>query len=121
MRRFFAILLLLIVPLQFSWAAASIACTHESGKGSMHFGHHIHVHKAHSETKDDKGAGGAAKKPPGSDSDCPFCHAFSASPNGESLAGLPADINGDPVSSAIELHPNLHPDLPERPNWLSAS
>jgi hypothetical protein len=39
------IFLLLIVPFQFSWAAAGNYCQHESGSAAMHFGHHVHQHQ----------------------------------------------------------------------------
>lgn len=45
MRRWLRILLLVIVPLQISWAAASAYCTHhEGGDAARHFGHHADQH-----------------------------------------------------------------------------
>lgn len=45
MRRWFSILLLVLLPIQFSWAAAAAYCEHESGARADHFGHHEHDHQ----------------------------------------------------------------------------
>ena len=42
MRRWLAILLLVCLPLQFSWAAVADYCMHESGETADHVGHHDH-------------------------------------------------------------------------------
>ncbi len=45
MKRFFAILLMLILPLQFSFAAASAYCADEANVAVEHYGHHAHEGK----------------------------------------------------------------------------
>ena len=45
MRRCLSILLLVFMPLQFSWAAVGTYCEHESGTRAQHFGHHEHKHE----------------------------------------------------------------------------
>lgn len=45
MRRWLSILLLAFLPFQFSWAAVTTYCEHESGVRSRHFGHHEHQHQ----------------------------------------------------------------------------
>ena len=52
MKKFFLILLLFVLPLQMSWAAASAYCLHEEGKAAQHPGHHSHQHKASADTGD---------------------------------------------------------------------
>ena len=42
MKRFFAILLMLVLPLQFSFAAASVYCANEANVTVEHYGHHAH-------------------------------------------------------------------------------
>jgi hypothetical protein len=80
MRRWLLILLIAVLPLQFSWAAAASYCEHEEVQAGMaHFGHHQHQHheagcgdSAHGA---DHGHDQAAKKSPlDIDSDCSFCH-----------------------------------------------
>ncbi len=45
MRRWLAIFLLVFIPLQFTWAAASAYSQHENWDAANHFGHHAHEHK----------------------------------------------------------------------------
>ena len=42
MKRFFAILLILVLPLQFSFASASAYCADEAKVTVEHYGHHAH-------------------------------------------------------------------------------
>lgn len=44
MRRFVIICLLMILPLQWSWAAAASVCAHEADSAAQHLGHHQHDH-----------------------------------------------------------------------------
>jgi len=71
MIRFFALLLALLLPIQFAWSAASVYCEHEPVEPrSSHFGHHVHVHQG-----DAKKATTPKLAP---DTDCASCHATSA-------------------------------------------
>jgi len=64
--RFLIILLLLVVPLQMSYAAAAGYCSHDDQAASTsHFGHHLHKHAQPS--GDDSLPQGAA------DLDCGLC------------------------------------------------
>ena len=44
MRRFVLLFLMLILPLQWSWAAVASVCRHETGSAAQHLGHHVHEH-----------------------------------------------------------------------------
>lgn len=46
MRRRLAIVLLALLPLQFSWAAVASYCGHETQAATGHFGHHGHPQHA---------------------------------------------------------------------------
>ena len=46
MKKFLAIFLLVLLPLQFSWAAVAGYCQHEAGVTANHPGHHTHDHQA---------------------------------------------------------------------------
>ena len=46
MRRFVLLFLMLILPLQWSWAAVASVCRHETGSAAQHLGHHVHEHAA---------------------------------------------------------------------------
>lgn len=72
LRRLVLILMLALLPLQWTWAAAASVCQHEeivaTADGSLpspHFGHHEHQHQ-----QDDGHEPGQA----GPDLDCPSCH-----------------------------------------------
>jgi hypothetical protein len=76
MKRHLLILLMLILPLQASWAAVSAYCKHETGKAAEHFGHHYHQHQAQSSTEVAKAKGSVSQ----ADSDCGFCHQAAPAP-----------------------------------------
>ena len=42
MRRFVLLFLMLVLPLQWSWAAVSSGCRHETGSAAQHLGYHDH-------------------------------------------------------------------------------
>ncbi len=47
MRKVLALLLISLLSLQASWAAAASYCLHEQGAAAKHFGHHEHQHDLH--------------------------------------------------------------------------
>lgn len=71
MRRLVLICVMLLLPVQWTWAAAASYCGHETGIASKHFGHHDHLHKASSS---DASKGGKSTSPAGLDLDCGYCH-----------------------------------------------
>jgi hypothetical protein len=115
MKKFFLILLLLVLPLQMSWAAASAYCQHEQDQTARHLGHHGHEHQ-------DKAEQPPAKKDAGQPhSDCNFCH-------GIGQASFPIDSALPllrPGSAAVPpspFHYSSHiPDGPKRPDWRSVA
>lgn len=76
MRRWLAILLLVLLPIQMSWAAVADYCTHESGAAADHVGHHDHADHGHTpataDVSDQSGADEGATSTP--DADCGQCH-----------------------------------------------
>jgi len=128
-RRLLAIFLLAMFPLQFSWAAVASYCAHESQAG--HFGHHDHVHHAHtgSGTAPDAGADLTSsldeaavvkgeKLPGAMDVDCGHCHGtFSAMLT--LPMGLPGALSTALPSVTLDEAGGAHaPTRPERPQWL---
>lgn len=116
MRRWLAILLLTLLPLQFSWAAVTVYCGHESGEQAQHLGHHEHQH-ADQAGADDGGAPADPTAPAGFDFDCGHCHGTCAS--------LPTPVVGLAALS-VAAHPTVASDRslrtlaqspPERPQW----
>jgi ABC-type nickel/cobalt efflux system permease component RcnA len=67
LRRFFVILLLIMLPLQTVWGSVASYCQHERAAGTQHVGHHSHEHAA-SQLDDGSGDTGST------DTDCDYCH-----------------------------------------------
>lgn len=114
MRRWLVVLMLLVLPVQFVWAAAVPYCAHEAASAaSKHPGHHQHVHQS---------GGDSAKT--GSDgaglglnhSDCASCHAGAATtmslPAGE-LAAAPRDVLREQPPPLYRSHTPAGPERPD--------
>lgn len=109
-KKLLIILMLLVLPLQFSWAVAAVYCQHESGLAVKHFGHHEHKHQAGADSSDSKGKVGQVHN------DCGYCHAL----NLASFPSLSSQAVTPPDSLKIESHSVLFssyiPDGPRRPD-----
>ena len=113
MRRWIAILLLTLLPFQFSWSVAAVHCEHETGAAAQHFGHHFHSHS--SSGKSPHGSSSMVK----ADGDCPECAHLA---NGVPLpAAVPvvqfAAPHDTPATTVAHVPPSAPPTRPERPNW----
>jgi hypothetical protein len=116
-KKFLLIVLLLVLPLQYSWAAAAVYCQHERG-AATHPGHHAHQHQAQDgRGQDDVGDdGGATSK--AFHADCESCHLFS---HATLVPDMPAPLA--PTAQSHRAAPARHyvshiPDSPKRPDWL---
>ena len=127
MRRFLAIFLLALLPLQLSWAAVASYCAHETQVGAAHLGHHEHKHEHQADAGPamDPVAGPVAdtdaqgdKAPGAIDLDCGHCHGTC----GVMLTvppGLPGTLSSAPPSATLDEAGGAHaPTGPERPQWL---
>ena len=85
MPRLFMIFLIVLMPLQLSWAAMASYCQHETGAAAKHFGHHDHQHKA----ADGKEKAPDLAKTGVNDLDCASCHASCPSILHENLTPPP--------------------------------
>lgn len=121
MRRWLAILLLVFLPLQFSWAAVANYCAHETGAAASHVGHHDHAGHSHASKDVDPGHKGQAdgKTPSASYLDCGHCHGTCAamvdvvaSFEAEALASAPLSLSAAPSAEHM-------PAQPERPQWAA--
>jgi hypothetical protein len=117
MCRLFMIFLLVLMPLQLSWAAMASYCQHESGQAAKHFGHHAHKHVTSQTDVDDDSSSPLSGKP---HADCASCH---LSPVG---IVLPSSLTVAPQLASIPLQePPSFPhsaffEGPERPQWIFA-
>jgi hypothetical protein len=76
MRRFVLIFMMLLLPFQWSWAAAGSVCEHEAG--GTHFGHHQHEHQAAPDAPAHADGGDDGAEPFNKHPDCDACHGLCA-------------------------------------------
>jgi hypothetical protein len=118
MRRWFAILLLAVLPLQSTWAAVAAYCGHESNSQVQHLGHHEHQHLGGAVAAAPHSGAADADAPAGFDFDCGHCHGgYATLPlRLDGLATLPAASHRLVVVELVVR--TLAPAPPERPQWL---
>jgi hypothetical protein len=113
MKRYLAIFLLVLLPLQLSWAAMLGHCQHETGMTAHHPVHHTHDHRS----ADQQDTGENTSQSAAMDHDCATCHLGCA-------AALVSDLRMTTVAVADD-HPlhlqviasQLSRERPERPQW----
>ena len=113
MRKFFLLVLLVILPVQLVWSASAGYCRHETGEARKHFGHHEHQHSTAQE-----GASKDGKVLPslGADSDCGVCQLSAAQPVPSTKADT-AVISTEPPRLAYGArYESYIPSGPERPD-----
>jgi hypothetical protein len=115
MRRWIAILLLLLLPLQAVWAAAAPYCGHEQEpSASVHLGHHEHEHQDSADTPQAE-----TSLPDPGHADCHTCH---GSATMAAFAGVVDSSRFGPEQPTLSRIPALPSPVlprPERPNWSS--
>lgn len=116
MRRLVIIFMLLLLPVQITWAGISAYCKHETGVSAQHFGHHEHQHQAQEdESKQDNPTFKF-------DGDCSFCQ-FS----GLGMTSMPSKEMGNFLLVASrhmifsDIPASYRLDRPDRPNWVRAA
>lgn len=124
MRRALTVFLLLILPLQLSWAAVAVYCQHEQStqQATGHMGHHEHRHSPRA----DKVTGEHAKKhgsekqdgkTPCVNDDCAYCQLASLK-----TVGMPTivfELNAESIvagQAPLMIESHISARL-ERPNW----
>ncbi|HKX40119.1 MAG TPA: DUF2946 family protein [Burkholderiaceae bacterium] len=116
MKRFFVLLLAVLLPLQFAWGAAAAYCQHETTtQSAAHLGHHQHVHKA--EPGDGKVVGKVAGKL-AADYDCGYCNTATAAVMPAFETPLPSAFVVLSQALQPEREPASAPQrAPDRPQW----
>jgi hypothetical protein len=119
MRRWLLVLLLVLLPLQFSWAAVAIYCGHETGVAADHVGHHNHAPHDHGGKA--AGPGGEGKTDGSSTNassfDCGHCHSYSVSMVHVPSLIEPLPLDGAPSGRGDTSWAEHVPAQPERPKW----
>ena len=125
MRCCFAIVLLVLLPLQFSWAAVGSYCGHETQAEVEYFGHHDHKHHASSDlvkldANSDVNSDAVDGKSSGAmNLDCGHCHGTCSMMLNLPLV-LPGALSTAPPIATIDEPGGAHaPTRPARPQWLS--
>ena len=109
------LLLLCLIPLQFSWATVARYCQHEAlvQPEKPHAGHHSH---AHDEQATPSSASGSALSQ--TDTDCHYCHAsVAAFVVSQYTYPLPALVPQQRVQAFSRLLSGWIPPSIERPKW----
>ncbi|MFL9879536.1 hypothetical protein PQR63_14150 [Herbaspirillum rhizosphaerae] len=116
MRRYLIIFLLLLLPLQFSWAAVASYCQHETESSTQHIGHHA----ADAGSKQDQTPG--KKLSESDDADCGFCHFSCSKPMNSHAAWQPAAQDKNSFIPSLPLLYLSHiGESPEEPDWTLAA
>ncbi|HET9765150.1 MAG TPA: hypothetical protein VFR50_16625 [Casimicrobiaceae bacterium] len=97
MRKFVALLILLVLPLQLAFAAGAEYCEIEKGDTGGHFGHHVHLCKTNADSPS-KGSDG--------DSGCGFCKLGCTHAQASTLAFA---VEAVPFAADEQLEPPLPP------------
>ncbi|BEU96258.1 DUF2946 family protein [Acidovorax sp. DW039] len=131
MRRWILTCLLMLLPIQFSWAAVAAYCQHERGglpARNQHLGHHEHQHAGGKEpgkseaqaqplAQADNDSGKGDSRMDRADPDCRMCHGL-----GLGVLWQPAPKWAPPRASTwagptVGHLPQHTPHPPERPQW----
>jgi hypothetical protein len=113
MRRIFALFILCILPLQWTYAAVADYCQHETAPAAQqHAGHHDHQHVEPPGDKESSNKGVL-------DLDCPACHHSTGAAVPYILVDpLPATASIDVIARSCAI-PQRAPDNPFRPPLLA--
>jgi hypothetical protein len=117
MRRWFAILLLAVLPLQFSWAAVAAHCGHGSDVQAQHLAHQQHA-QADQPGADEGGGPAAADGSAAVDCECGPCHTNCCSMPAPAGTMTPLAVATHPVASVEGKARTVAQTPPERPQWV---
>lgn len=114
MRRLLIVLIVLMLPLQWSTAAVAAYCGHEvEASAQKHLGHHEHEH--HNEASSGAQSESDTTDQAAFDADCPTCH-FLATPaifSSDAVANLPPTPQS--IAPYVGAVTERYPDTPFRP------
>ncbi len=119
MRWLITVLMLALLPVQFSWAVVAGYCMHERASAqAQHLGHHEHKHEASSSpAKGDQGRLTADTF----DIDCCLCHGLGIGATHFSVTKKVATDRASVVVQSASPLSGVTPSPPERPQWHSLS
>lgn len=113
MRRFIALVVMLIVPLQFAWSAAGGMHGH-TASGTVTFGIHLHEHDHH-DAQSGHSAAGESGQDHCQDGHHPHCHPVFSAVLMEPGLSLDTLVSGEPCLQLSERFLSRTPSPLERP------
>jgi hypothetical protein len=121
MRRWLAVLLLVLLPVQFSWAAVAGFCAH-SASAPAHGGHHDHAVHGHADSAASQSAVGdetasTAGAPSTPGTDCGHCHGHVTALAGVAAPHVTLPLRHAPPTLGAAHVAEPTPTQPERPQW----
>ena len=111
---------MLVIALQFGWAAITAYCMHESGKASVHFGHHEHLDGTDELVVSSTDQGGTVKKTVGHVHCSIFSYGALSPDFGVATVMHPLLGCGAPSTTVVSLS-SSYTIPPERPQWPTAA
>jgi hypothetical protein len=115
MHRWFLIFLLALLPVQWTWAAVSSYCQHESTPVRQHIGHHVDKHSGAQSDADSASTAEASSV----ENDCGVCHANCAVALQSALPALNPNSTPRWMDAHSTWHSTQYRDAPDRPRWIS--
>ena len=119
MSRWVVALMLVLLPLQFSWAAVASYCQHEratSASTVQHVGHHEHQHESDTTVGNAKVGEKNLDK---FDPDCRSCHGLGLGAVYVPDFKMPADRGNGMNAPVLSPLAGVSPIPPDRPQWPS--
>lgn len=118
MRRWLAIFMLVLLPLQFSWAAVAEHCGHETDQQTQHLGHHDNQHASHAGVDQDRDAETQDGQAAGDFDGCGHCHGNCCSMPAPAHSLCSRVITSLSTATTAGIVRTLASNPPERPQWL---
>ena len=119
-RKALVLILLVLLPIQFVWGAATGYCQHETRTSDTHFGHHVHEHQAKLATRL-KDSAEVDRSIGGDHPECPSCHLTSVSAVLDQVPLMTGSHAGPLAFADEQSHPSFLRHRIERPNWRRAA
>lgn len=113
MKYYLLIFLLVLLPLQFSWAATVGYCQHETSVTFNHTGHHTQDQLSDNQQESSKNAPHSACM----DHDCATCHMGCANAPVNDLGMITVTVSDNPPPHFQGFASQLSKERPERPKW----
>lgn len=116
-QKLFFIFLVIIMPLQATWAAAADYCKPGKEVTAKHFGHHEHEHEHQhaqlGQSSDDDAAGSST-------TDCLNCHGSYSGMVVSTFGAPPIGAVASPLANPTSRLLSTSSSRPEKPKWFSA-